>query len=111
MPTDLDYAAALVVVLAAASVITAITVIWKPIRKVTNFTDLITRELTGWRDITTGEEHPSLRAEIHQISNRLDEFIARVSEDIADLHRRVARLESEVGFLKRVHIEQEKDSE
>lgn len=100
MPQPIDLTAAVVAVLSAAALATAITVLWKPIRKVTRFTDLITRELTGWRDEATGEAHPSLRAEIHEISSRLEGFIARITEDISDLHQRVLRLENEFDALK-----------
>lgn len=69
--THLDLVSVAVAVFLTASLITAITVIWKPVRRGQAFADLVTRELTGWEDPATGEQHPSLRAEIRDLSSRL----------------------------------------
>lgn len=66
-----DPGAVAIAIVIAATVMTSAAIVWRGVRKFTGFTDLLNRELTGWVDPATGEQHPSLRAELRDLSTRI----------------------------------------
>ena len=104
MPAEMDFIAAAAVVLFAAALVMAVRTLWGVAASAKNHMDLIKRELTGWDDPATGENHPSLRAEVKHLSNRLD----AVEQDTKQLRRnggshladRVADIVEEIATVK-----------
>lgn len=110
-----DAGAVAIAIVIAATVMTSSAVVWRGVRRVTGFTDLLHRELTGWKDPATGEDHPSLRAEIRHLSDRIHtveqatsqlrpnggthlyDAIRRIETAVNEHDERVARLEAAVG--------------
>lgn len=104
MPAEMDFVAAAAVVLFAAALVMAVRTLWGVAASAKNHMDLIKRELTGWDDPATGENHPSLRAEVKDLSTRLDV----VEQDTKQLRRnggthladRVADIAESVTLLR-----------
>ena len=117
-PVDaFDAGAVAMAIVIAAAVMTSAAVVWRGVRKFTGFTDLLHRELTGWVDPATGENHPSLRQELRDLGTRIDvveqatnqlrpnggthlyDAIRRIETAVGEHDSRVDRLEQAIGQL------------
>lgn len=66
-PESFDPYAVVLALFFASALVVAIRTLWTPLKKFNSFTELLQRELTGWHDPATGEDHPSLRSEIKEL--------------------------------------------
>lgn len=119
MPTqELDFLAVAVVTVFAAGLFIAVRTLWGAAAAVKNHLDLIRRELTGWHDPATGEDHPSLRSELHAQRERLEcmendtrqlrrnggshlaDRLAVMAQEVSEVKESVGDLSQQVGEVK-----------
>lgn len=79
LPSFDPYAVVLALFFASALVV-AVRTVWGPIKRFNNFTELLQRELTGWHDPASGEDHPSLRAELKELKRYHAEADSRLAK-------------------------------